>query len=128
MATVTALRHAGRPCAECPWRRDQPPGRFPASRYVALADTSAGPAGSASLGAPMFACHKTAEGREIACAGWLAVEGHGHVGVRIAVVTGWLDPVALRPGADWPELYASYGEMAAVNGVDPDDSRSEGCR
>lgn len=118
MTTCNPLRHAARPCSECPWRLDQAPGRFPASRYVALADTSAGPGGSAPLGAPLFACHKTAEGREVACAGWLAVEGHGHVGVRLAVAAGRLDPDALAPAADWPALYDRYADMAAANGAE----------
>lgn len=113
-----ALRHALRPCDECPWRRDQPPGRFPARRYEALRATSATRAGSAPLGAPLFACHKTTEGREIACAGWLATEGHGHVGVRLAVVQGRLDVGVLLPGGDWPPVYGSYSELAAVNGVE----------
>lgn len=115
--TACRLRRALRPCGECPWRRDQPAGRFPPERYEELRGTSATPAGSAPLGAPMFACHKTAEGREIACAGWLAVEGHGHVGVRLAVATGRLDPVALTPAPGWPGLYDTYDELAVANGT-----------
>jgi hypothetical protein len=119
-AAMTApLRHAARPCSECPWRRDQPVGRFPACRYDALRDTAARPGGgSAPLGAPMFACHKTAEGREIACAGWLAVEGARHVGIRLAVVSGRLDVEALTPTHEgWPDLYRSYGDLAQANGA-----------
>jgi hypothetical protein len=66
----------------------------------------------------MFACHKTAEGREIACAGWLAVVGHHHLGVRFAVAMGRLDAAVLVSGPDWPMLYGSYSEMAGVNGVE----------
>lgn len=69
------------------------------------------------MGAPMFACHKSREGRDLACAGWLAVEGHGHVGVRLAVAHGQLRPDALSPGAGWPELYDCYAQMASVNGA-----------
>lgn len=111
------MRHAARPCGECPWRRDQPPGRFPPERYEALRCTSASADGSAPLGSPMFACHKTAEGKEIACAGWLAVEGADHVGVRLAVVLGDLDPAALEPQPDWPDLIESYDELARINGA-----------
>lgn len=113
------LPRAVRPCGECPWRRDQPAGRFPACRYEALRNTSADTDGaSVPLGAPMFGCHKSPEGAEMACAGWLAVEGHRHVGVRLAVATGQLDPEALHPGEGWPELYASYQEMAEFNGCE----------
>jgi hypothetical protein len=62
----------------------------------------------------MFACHKSPEGREYACAGWLAAVGHHHLGVRLAVITGRLDAAALEPGADWPALFESFGEMAAT--------------
>ena len=57
------LPHRRRPCAECPWRRDVAAGKFSSERFDALADTSGGPGCEAPLSAPMFACHKTAEGR-----------------------------------------------------------------
>jgi hypothetical protein len=66
------------------------------------------------MGAPLFACHKTAEGREQACAGWLAVSGYEHLGVRLAIVMGRLPAAVLSPGGDWPALYSSYDEMAAA--------------
>lgn len=114
---MSILARAPRPCAECPWRRDQPPGKSPPERYEALRDTSATRAGgSAPFGTPLFACHMSRDDR--ACAGWLAVEGAGHVGVRLAVVAGRLDAVALAPGADWPELYCSYDDLAEANGCD----------
>lgn len=118
------MRYAARPCAPtpdgdpgCPWRRDQPPGAFPAERYEALRCTSAGPDGSAPLGAPLFACHKTAEGKEIACAGWLAVEGLGHVTVRLALAQDELSPDAVEPQPGWPDLVDSYDELARINGA-----------
>lgn len=112
------LLHPSRPCSECPWRRDQPAGRFPPERYEALRGTSHCPGrGSAQLGAPLFACHKSSEGRDLACAGWLAVEGVGHVAVRLAVAQGRLSGEALRSGPEWPELFSSFGEMAEFNGA-----------
>lgn len=119
---MDALRHAVKPCDECPWRKDQPAGRFPPERYEALRPTSQTRAsGTAPYGAPMFACHKTAEGKEIACAGWLAVEGAGHLTVRVAVVQGALDQDALSIGEDWPELHESFAELARVNGAEVED-------
>jgi len=116
------LRHALNPCGECPWRTDQPAGRFPPERYEALRETSqTRRGGSAPLGSAMFACHKTAEGKEIACAGWLAIEGAGHVGVRVAVVTGGLDPEALEPKDWWPELHQSFAELARFNGAEVEE-------
>ncbi|MDH6284065.1 DUF6283 family protein [Prescottella agglutinans] len=111
-ASQDQLPHRRRPCAECPWRRDVAPGKFTSERFDALADTSGGPGCEAPLSAPMFACHKTREGAEQACAGWLAVAGGDHIGVRLAVIQGRLDPTTLAPGGDWPPLFDSYTEMA----------------
>lgn len=90
------------------------PGKFSARRYDALRVTSGSPGAEAALGAPMFACHMSPEGGEYACAGWLAVVGRDHLGVRLAVATGRLDPAVLDPQPGWPDLFDSYEEMAAV--------------
>jgi len=73
--TARSLPQAQRPCAECPWRVDVEPGQFPAHRYDALQGTVGTAGQEAPTGAPMFACHVSPEGRERACAGWLAVAG-----------------------------------------------------
>lgn len=114
IGTAGALLHPRRPCAECPWRRDTPTGQFSADRYAALANTSGAPGAEAFLDAPMFACHKTAEGQEQACAGWLAVAGVHHLGVRLAVATGRLAPETLSPAPGWPPLFESFQHMAAT--------------
>jgi len=110
-----------RPCPECPWRCDVERGQFPPERYAAL-ETTRGrrddPHGGtdAPLGSPWFACHKSRGGEEFHCAGWLAVEGRSHVGVRLAVAVGELDPEALSPGEDWPELHADYDALLERHG------------
>lgn len=119
---TAALPHAARPCGECPWRRDAEPGKFPAERYAALRRTSRRPDEhghtDAQLGDPLFACHMTQEGSDRACAGWLAVEGWGHVMIRLAAATGRLPSCALAPQPGWPPLYGSYAELAAANGLE----------
>ena len=112
------LPRAKRPCRECPWRRDVTPGQFPACRYDALRDTSGSAGNEAPLGAPLFACHKSPEGQEWACAGWLAAVGYEHLGVRLLVITERIPAEAMSPGADWPELHGSYEEMAAAKAGD----------
>lgn len=112
------LRRRKRPCEECPWRKDTPPGQFPAERYEALETTRGAPGEEAGPFAPLFACHKSQDGREVACAGWLAVCGIDHIGIRIATARGRVPPEALRPGDDWPELFDSYDEMAESQGGD----------
>jgi hypothetical protein len=109
-----SVPHRRRPCVECPWRRDTPPGQFDADRYTALADTTGTPGAEAHLFAPMFACHKSPEGAEQACAGWLAAVGYYHLGVRLAIATGRLDPRVLQPAPNWPPLFGTYQEMATT--------------
>jgi hypothetical protein len=77
------------------------------TRKVALAERNP----PASLDASLFACHKSPEGREEACAGWLATVGIEHLGVRVAVATGQLPAEALAPGENWPDLHETYDEM-----------------
>lgn len=110
------LQRRKSPCEECPWRRDTPPGQFPAERYEALRTTRGARGEEAGVYAPLFACHKSAEGKEIACAGWLAVCGYDHLGIRIALMDGRIPPEAMEPGEDWPELFETYDEMAEAQG------------
>lgn len=110
------IPHRRHPCKECPFRRDTPPGQFEACRFDALRKTSGTAGDEAPIGAPMFACHKSPEGREEACAGWLAVAGYEHLGVRLAIAQRLLPASVLEPGDGWPELFGSYSEMAAAQG------------
>ncbi|OWL95614.1 hypothetical protein B7435_30205 [Mycolicibacterium peregrinum] len=109
------LSHCVRPCANCPWRTDSPAGEFSAERYEALRATAGSPGREAGLDAPIFACHKSEPGRDRACAGWLAVAGVDHLGIRLAVALGRLPSTVFQPGGDWPELFSSYDEMAERN-------------
>lgn len=110
------ILRVSRPCGECPWRRDTPPGQFPASRYAELRRTSGEPGREAGLDAPLFACHASPDDAPRACAGWLAAVGLEHLGVRLAVLRGLIPGEAIRPGPDWPPLFPSYREMAARQG------------
>ncbi len=115
------LSHCVRPCTNCPWRRDSLAGEFPAERYEALRTTAGSPGHEAGLGAPIFACHKSEPGRDRACAGWLAVAGIDHLGIRLAVTLGRLPAAVLKPGGDWPDLFSSYDEMAERNKLPTED-------
>lgn len=100
-----------RPCAECPWVKATPAGQFPVERYEALRGTTGEPGNEAPLGSGMFACHKSAEGKEMPCAGWLAAVGVDSISVRYNVAVGAIPAEALEPGEHWPELHGSYDEM-----------------
>jgi hypothetical protein len=109
------MKRIKRPCDECPWRVDAQSGRFTPERWGVLRassldeDTGFGP----DYGNALFACHKSPEGGERACAGWLAVEGSSHPNVRLAVLTGDIPICSLEPGEDWPDLYPSFAEASA---------------
>lgn len=113
---ASELPRMKRPCDECPWRLDVASGSFERERWDALRCTSHNErSGSANLGSPMFACHKTPETQERACAGWLAVEGASHVGVRLAVIDRRMPSDALVPGDGWPSLHESFASAAATD-------------
>lgn len=103
------MKRVKRPCDECPWRKDCEPGRFERERWEALAASSADERGMGpEVTGSLFACHKTPEGSERACAGWLAVEGINHPLVRLDVMTGSLPMAALSPGEGWPDLHPDF--------------------
>ena len=106
-------------CDECPWRTDVCVGNFPPERFVALADTSKQGFG------PLFACHKTADGAEHACVGWLLGDGPENLRVRLALAQGTIDLDSLV--ARGP-IYESYGDMAEANGLTPEQVDALGVR
>lgn len=108
------MKFVKRPCSECPWRKDCEPGRFDEERWEALRATSTDERGfGREYGAPLFACHKTPEGIERACAGWLAREGTSHPIVRLAVLQGHVPVCALDVREGWPELHETFLETMA---------------
>ncbi|WP_063802281.1 DUF6283 family protein [Burkholderia ubonensis] len=115
MSNSCTLYSLTKPCPSCPWRKDSTARDIP-NFSMELAEDLAkcspnerniGP----ELGAKMFACHQSKPGEEFACAGWLAVVGNCHPDVRLAVFRKELDPAALTPGKDWPELHENYPEV-----------------
>ncbi|HXE51207.1 MAG TPA: DUF6283 family protein [Ramlibacter sp.] len=101
-------------CDECPWRRDVPTGNFPPERYAALANSCR----QGYPPAPMFACHKTPEGKEQACVGYLLRNGTNNIAVRIAAAEGRVKLRALQVRGP---LYDGFRAMAVANGYDPGD-------
>lgn len=107
--------HVREPCRACPWRADAHAADIPGFAIElaeALAATCPDARGMGPhVGAPMFACHQSKEQHPFACAGWLAVAGHAHPGVRLAVRAGRLSDAALAASPGWPTLHASFDEM-----------------
>lgn len=117
------------PCNECPWRKDVPVGRFSLTRFEEMRATSTQPdvhdpeamVRAATGGHELFACHKgdPATGEDLACAGWLATEGHRNLAIRFDVAVGRLPGEALSPDERWPELYESYDAMVDAQSQQP---------
>lgn len=108
-----------RPCAQCPWRVDLPPGIFPAEAFRISAVT----AYDASM--EQFACHMAGTEAASTCAGFVLRNSANNLGARIAAMTGRLDP--RKVSSPYP-LYESYRAMAEANGVDPADPVLKRCR
>lgn len=108
-----------KPCAECPWRTDVSPGRFSPERFIALARTAY------DMATTQFACHKSPEGAEVGCAGFVLRGATHNLGARLSARRGDLDPRDVT--SPYP-LHADYRAMAIANGVDPDHPALQPCR
>lgn len=109
------IPYAKIPCAECPWRRDVPPGKFPPERYVALAHTAY------DMAVTVFACHMSHDDHAFACAGFLLRAGGHNLIVRLSQ-QAFADLRSPYP------LYGDYRALAVANGVDPDHPSLRPCR
>ncbi len=117
-ATIAAA-HQVKPCADCPWRLDAPIGNFLPERFVNLAHTSY------DMNLAQFACHKSLEGSEIGCAGFLLAGAAHNLGTRLGLRAGTVDLDAVS--SDYP-LFPSFRAMAIANGVPADHVALTDCR
>jgi hypothetical protein len=108
------LPYCKKPCAECPWRTDVKPGKFPVERFRVLAPTAY------DMARNIFACHMSREGGEVACAGFVLQQGAHNLSLRMARQR--FDVSSAAP------LYDNYREMAIANGVDESDPWLTRCR
>lgn len=109
-----ALPYCKKPCAECPWRTDVKPGKFTPARFRQLASTAYDLAGT------VFGCHMCKEGREVACAGFVLMQGAHNLALRMA-----RQHFDVRTDV---ALYPTYRRMAIANGVSPNDPSLRLCR
>jgi hypothetical protein len=117
---MSAFPHRKAPCAECPWRKDVPVGKFPPERYRALAQS----AEDASF--VIFSCHLSKETKPVACAGWLLQASAHSLAVRLAIISSRLDLDAVTDGGH--SLFSGYRALAQANGVRPGDPSLQRCR
>lgn len=108
-----------KPCRHCPWRTDQPTGRFPAEAFRHSAETAY------DLSDHRFGCHMSGASKPETCAGFLLRGATHNLGVRLDLMRGRLD---LGEVSSEVPLYSSYRAMAEANGVAPDDPSLMKCR
>ena len=106
--------HRRYPCAQCPWRADVDLAMFSDADMAKLARANGVTRDEASMDAPAMACHLDQPGSAHPmrlCAGWMAVVGQHHLGIRMAVIAGRLPAEALALRPDWPALRTSLSEL-----------------
>jgi hypothetical protein len=96
------------PCRTCPWRVGQHADEIP-NFDLELAEGLVGTT-SDQLGAPIFACHQSREGREVICTGWLWRYGADSIAVRLQMLRGELSPCDLVPDPSI-ELHETFDEV-----------------
>ncbi|GLY43012.1 hypothetical protein Amsp01_090350 [Amycolatopsis sp. NBRC 101858] len=104
------------PCRQCPWRRDADLTFFTDTDMAKLANANGTSGDEAAPNSPAMSCHidqpDTAHPMRL-CAGWLAVVGRNHLGIRMALLAGNLPPDAVTPAAGWPTLHTSLDDLLA---------------
>lgn len=108
------------PCEQCPWRKDNPVGAFPAEAYRHSTVTAHDMSGN------IFACHMSGAKNPTACAGFLLKGAYHNMAVRMSLIDGTIKIGEVSDGG-FP-LYESYRDMAVANGVDPADPILKKCR
>lgn len=119
-ATPATMTYRKIPCKTCPFRADNcddEHSHFPASRWESLVKTV--PEGNGGEDVPaagtLFSCHnghhRDAD-RPTVCAGWAALYGYRHLGMRLHVHWGTVPAWLLNgPGENWPPLHGSWAEV-----------------
>ncbi|MEU8075967.1 DUF6283 family protein [Catellatospora citrea] len=107
------LPHRPTPCGRCPWRTDIPAEALPAERAGRLRAACGRPGAEVAPYVPMDLCNQHHDHPELVCAGWLAVHGLDHLGVRIAASLGGLPAAVLRPDPARPPLFTDLDTMLA---------------
>ncbi len=108
------------PCSTCPWRIDQPTGRFPAQAFRESAHTAY------DMAERTFACHKTGAAAPRTCAGFLLRNADHNLAVRMGAAMGRYKLHEVSDGG--LALYRDYRSMAVANGVPADDPTLRPCR
>lgn len=109
------------PCATCPWRVDSVGGVAIPGFDIEKARRLRNTVGDGDAIRPIMACHGSPEGVEVACRGYVAVEGYTNLAVRLAAAHGRVDLVAIIEACTEVDLFDSFDEMLeALEDVEAD--------
>ncbi|GAB4054783.1 DUF6283 family protein [Catellatospora paridis] len=111
---MNLLPHRATPCPRCPWRTDISARALTTDRVRLLRAACGSRGHEAAPYAPMDYCDQPAAGPQLICAGWLAVHGLDHLGVRIAASFARLPAAVLRPDPTRPPLFTDMAAMLAA--------------
>lgn len=105
---------ADKPCPTCPWRKASATGggeipNFSIELMRQLANTVAPQGSDISWPRRVFACHSSKEGREYACAGYVAQEGATNVNLMMLGI----DVHQIKENCSGIDLYENFHEMLA---------------
>ncbi|MEV0357160.1 DUF6283 family protein [Nocardia sp. NPDC050697] len=117
---------APRPCESCPYRVDVPSAVWSFADYEKLRDydDQHGPRMM-----QLFQCHQVDADSDQArlCGGWVGCHGADSLGLRMAVLTGSMDPAVFAYESP-VELFASGNEAADHGQAEMDDPREAAVR
>lgn len=105
---------ADKPCPTCPWRKSSATGggeipNFSIELMRKLANTVPPQGSDISWPRRIFACHSSKEGREYACAGYVAQEGATNVNLMMLGI----DVDKIKENCAGIDLYENFHQMLA---------------
>jgi hypothetical protein len=105
-----------KPCSNCPWRRDAPPGYWDPDHFRSIW------VNCQDDGTHLMLCHKSGArppaAPQIVCQGWIRVMKQDAIGVRLALVRD-LVTIEEVEDTDGPDLFTTFRAMLVANGIRP---------
>lgn len=103
------------PCPTCPWRKSSKVGGediagFSIERMRGLRNT----VGDGDDFRPIMACHHSSVGADAPCVGYVAVEGHSNISVRVLTSRGVVNQRGIDEACAGIELWGSFAAMLAA--------------
>ena len=104
------------PCGSCPWRRSNPTDgtAIPGFSLTKMRHDLSRTVGDGDAFRPIMACHRSREGGDHTCVGYIAREGWSNLAVRLAAIDGRIPINDIDQGCEGLDLFGSFGEMLAA--------------